>query len=125
MKKIIPTIVLLVCALMLCALLFNFGNSSISIDGDTIDGPLGALLAVALAGGGTLIGLVLIVVFSALLAALFAGVGLVVVGALGFAALAVVAALVPVLLPLLLPLALVWYLVQRARKQRTLTRTAV
>ena len=88
-----------------------------NIDGDEVDGPLGALLAVIFAGGGLVIaGLVMLVV--GVLAVVFAGVGVIVVGALGCAALAVALALSPLLLPLLVPVAIVWYLVSRSRKER-------
>jgi hypothetical protein len=52
------------------------------------------------------------------LAVVFAGVGVIVVGALGFAAIAVALALSPLLLPLLVPVAIVWYLASRSRKAR-------
>jgi cbb3-type cytochrome oxidase subunit 3 len=59
------------------------------------------------------------VVVGVVLAVVFAGVGVIVVGALGVAALAVVAAIAPLFLPLLL-LAAIWYLVSRSRKNRAL-----
>jgi hypothetical protein len=43
-----------------------------------------------------------------------------VVGALAVAALAVVAAVSPLFLPLLLPLAVIWFFVNRSRKNRAL-----
>jgi hypothetical protein len=118
MKKIAAFIVLFLFAMLAWNLFVHDPGMAFDIDGDAIDGPLGALL---FAGGGTLIaGLVMVVVVvGALLALLFAGVGIILFGALGVAALALAAAISPLLLALL-PLALVWYLVQRSRRQRAL-----
>jgi hypothetical protein len=125
MKKIAPYLILFLCALLLWDLLFAFGDASFHIDGEEVDGPLGALLGILFAGGGTLIGLLVTLVVGVVLAAVFAGVGMVVIGALGIAGLAVTAATLPFVLPLLLPLALVWYLVSRARRKRTVQKVAV
>lgn len=89
---------------------------SFNIDGDEVDGPLGALLAVIFAGGGLVIGGVVLLVVGVVLAVVFAGVGVIVLGALGVAAVAVALAISPLLLPLLVPVAIVWYLVSRSRK---------
>jgi hypothetical protein len=105
MKKIVPYLVLFLCALLLWDMLFSFGDASFHIDGEEFDGPLGALFGLLLAGGGTLIGLLVTVVVGAVLAVVLTGVGVVIVGALAIAGLAVTAAIVPFLLPLLLPLA--------------------
>jgi len=125
MKKIVPYLVLFLCALLLWDMLFSFGDASFHIDGEEFDGPLGALFGILLAGGGTLIGLLVTVVVGAVLAVVLTGVGVVIVGALAIAGLAVTAAIVPFLLPLLLPLALVWYLVSRARRNRAVHKVAV
>ncbi|MBD8529643.1 MULTISPECIES: hypothetical protein [unclassified Massilia] len=125
MKKIVPYLVLFLCALLLWDMLFSFGDASFHIDGEEFDGPLGALFGLLLAGGGTLIGLLVTVVVGAVLAVVLTGVGVVIVGALAIAGLAVTATIVPFLLPLLLPLALVWYLVSRARRNRTVHKVAV
>ena len=125
MKKIAPYIILILCALLLWDLLFTFGDASFHIDGEEFDGPLGAMLGVLLGGGGMLIGLLVTIVVGAVLAVVFAGVGIVVIGALAFAGFAVAAAIVPFLLPLLLPLALIWYLVSRSRKSRAINQQAV
>ena len=125
MKKILPYLVLFLCALLLWDLLFGFGDASFHIDGEEFDGPIGALVGILLAGGGTLIGLLVTLVVGVVLAVVFAGVGVVIIGALAVAAFAVAAALVPFLIPLLLPLALVWYLVSRARRNRVVPKAAI
>jgi hypothetical protein len=125
MKKIAPYLILFLCALLLWDLLFTFGDASFHIDGEEVGGPLGAMLGILLAGGGTLIGLLVAVVVGAVLAVVFAGVGIVIVGALAIAGLALAAAIVPFLLPLLLPLAVIWYLVSRARRNRSVQKVAL
>lgn len=125
MKKIVPYLILFLCALLLWDLLFSFGDASFHIDGEEFDGPIGAMLGVLLAGGGTLIGLLVVLVVGVVLAVVFAGVGIVIVGALAIAGVAVAVAIVPFLIPLLLPLALVWYLVSRARRNRAVHKVAI
>jgi hypothetical protein len=125
MKKIAPYLILFLCALLLWDLLFTFGDASFHIDGAEVDGPLGAMLGILFAGGGTLIGLLVTLVVGVVLAVVFAGVGMVVIGALCIAGLALTAAILPFVLPLLLPLALVWYLVSRARRNRAVQKVAV
>lgn len=125
MKKIVPYAILILCALLLWDLLFTFGDASFHIDGDEVGGPLGAALALLFGAGGTIIGVLVTIVVGAVLAVAFAGVGVVLVGALAVAAFAVTAAIVPFFLPLLLPLAVIWYLVQRARRNRMQREAAV
>jgi len=124
MKKIAPYLILFLCALLLWDLLFTFGDASFHIDGEEVGGPLGAMLGILFAGGGTLIGLLVVLVVGVVLAVVFAGVGIVIVGALAIAGLAVAAAIVPFLVPLLLPLAVIWYLVSRARRNRAVQKVA-
>ena len=124
MKKIVPYIVLILCALLLWDLLFSFGDASFTIDGDTVDGPIGAVLALLFGAGGAILGVVVAVVVGVVLAVVFAGVGVVLLAALGVAGVAVTAAIVPFMLPLL-ALGLVWYLVSRSRKNRVVHAQAV
>jgi hypothetical protein len=118
MKKIALCIILFLFAMLAWNMFVHSAGLMFNIDGDEVDGPLGALLAVLFAGGGTLIAGLVMLVVGAVLAVVFAGVGIILLGALGLAALAVAAAVSPLLLPLLLPLALVWFFVNRSRKQR-------
>lgn len=124
MKKIVPYIVLILCALLLWDLLFSFGDASFTIDGDTVDGPLGAVLGLLFGAGGAILGVVVAVVVGVVLVVVFAGVGVVLLAALGVAGVAVAAAIVPFMLPLL-ALVLVWYLVQRSRRNRVVHAQAV
>ncbi|KQQ86554.1 hypothetical protein [Massilia sp. Leaf139] len=125
MKKIAPYLILFLCALLLWDVLFTFGDASFHIDGEEFDGPLGAMFGILLAGGGTLIGLLVTLVVGVVLAVVFAGVGVVIIGALAIAGVAVLCAIVPFLLPLLLPLAVIWYLVSRSRRNRVVHKPAV
>lgn len=114
MRKIAPAVILFVFAMLIWHAFFHPDALSFNIDGDQIDGPLGALLGVMFAGGGLLVGGGVMLFAGVLLAVLFAGVGIVLV-----AALAIVAALLsPLLLPLLIPLAIICWLAGRARKNR-------
>jgi hypothetical protein len=121
MKKTAAIVILFLFA-MLVWNVFVFGHHggdmSFNIDGDEIDGPLGALLAMLFAGGGTLLAAVIMLMVGAILAVVFAGVGILLIGGLGLGAVLLALAISPLLLPLLLPLALVWYLASRSRKTR-------
>ena len=125
MKKYAPWVILLVIAVMSWALFMHASGMTFDIDGDRIDGPLGALLGLLFAGGGTLVAAFVMLVVGAVLAVVFAGVGVILLGVLGLAALAVAAAISPLLLPLLLPLAIIWFFARRSRKQRMLHQQAV
>lgn len=117
MKNFAKIALLFVFALLLLDIAFDAADfMHFHVDGDEVDGPLGALLGLIFAGGGLVIGGVVLLVVGVVLAVVFAGVGVIVVGALGFAAVAVALALSPLLLPLLVPVAIIWYLVSRNRK---------
>jgi hypothetical protein len=124
MKKSAPWIILLLVAAVLFGVFLHHGTV-VDIDGDEIGGPLGALLGLVFAGGGTIFAAFVMLVVGAVLAVVFAGVGILLLGALGIAALALAAAVSPLLLPLLLPLALIWFFVSRSRKQRMVREQAV
>ncbi len=114
MKKYAPYIILFLFA----ALLFNsWGNDmTVNFDGDEIDGPLGWMLATLFAGGGTLLAIFITMMVGVLLAVIFAGVGVMLLGSLGIGAIVLALAISPLLLPLAIPVLLVWYLVSRPRK---------
>lgn len=118
MKKIARFTLLFLFAAILWNMFANANGMSFNIDGDEVDGPLGALFAVLFAGGGAVLAAFILVVVGAVLAVVFAGVGVILLGALMLAAVCVAIAVSPLLLPLLLPLALIWFLVSRSRRQR-------
>lgn len=118
MKKTATIIILFLFAAMLWNALFWSGDMLVHFDGDEIDGPLGLLLATMFAGGGTLLGGLITLVVMAVLAVVFAGVGVILLGALAMGAVGIALAISPLLLPLLLPLALLWYCMHRSRRPR-------
>lgn len=116
-RNIIAAAFLLLVAV--CAWQSVFGDGmSVNIDGDEVGGPLGFLLGVVLAGGGLLLAALAVTCAALFTGVLFAGLGIVMVGALVLAALLVAAAVSPLLLPLLIPISLYWYFTARGRKQR-------
>jgi hypothetical protein len=98
---------------------------SVNIDGDEFDGPLGALLSMLFAGGGTLLAVLVMAVVGVVLAVVFAGVGIILLGGLGLGAVVLALAISPLLLPLLVPLAVIWYLCKRSSKNRMVREQAV
>jgi hypothetical protein len=125
MKKTAIFVIAFLFALLLWNV-FAYGSGPVvNIDGDEIDGPLGALLAMLFAGGGTLIAALVMLVVGVVLAVVFAGVGIILIGGLGIGAAVLALAISPLLLPLVLPLALIWYLVKRSNKNRMLREHAV
>ncbi|MDB5908285.1 MAG: hypothetical protein JWP34_2399 [Massilia sp.] len=123
MKKIAPLVILFLFCLLVWNVFVHPSGMRIDLDGDTIDGPLGAVLAVLFAGGGLIIGALALLFVGALLAVVFAGVSVVLALALGFTLLVVGAAISPLLLPILIPLAIIWFFVSRARRNRTKAQT--
>ena len=122
MKKYAPYVILFLFA----ALLFNsWGNDmTVNFDGDEIDSPLGWMLATLFAGGGTLLAIFITLMVGVLLAVVFAGVGVILLGSLAIGAVVVALAISPLLLPLVIPVVLVWYLMSRSSRKVNLEKTA-
>lgn len=122
MKKYAPYVILFLFA----ALLFNsWGNDmTVNFDGDEIDGPLGWMLVTLFAGGGTLLAIFTTLMMGVLLAVVFAGVGVILLGSLAIGAVVVALAISPLLLPLVIPVALVWYFMSRSSRKVNLEKTA-
>ena len=117
MKRIAPLIIILVLAMVAWEWLADWDSMHFHVNGDEIEGPVEALLGILFAGGGLLIGAVVVVFVGALVAVVFTGLG--VMAVLGLALAAVIAAVVaaPLMLPLLLPVAIIWLLVSRSRRK--------
>ncbi len=77
---------------------------SVSINGREITGPLGAAVGL----WGIILSAVILFCVAILLAFVFAGVGLVIVGCLALVGIILVAVSLPFLLPLIIPLFIVW-----------------
>jgi hypothetical protein len=125
MKKSAAFVILFLFALLLWNVFMDSSGMHLNIDGDEIDGPLGALLAMVFAGGGTLLAALVVLVVGAVLAVVFAGVGIILIGGLGIGAAALALVISPLLLPLLLPVLVIWYLVKRSNRNRAVREHAV
>jgi hypothetical protein len=125
MKNPLRFLIVFLFALLLWNVFAESSDMVFNFDGDEIDGPFGALLAMLFAGGGTLIAVLVMLVVGAVLAVVFAGVGIILIGGLGIGAMVLALAVSPLLLPLLLPLAVIWFLVSRSRKHRMVREHAV
>jgi hypothetical protein len=118
MKKIAPIVILLLFGLLAWNVFVHPSGMTFDIDGDAIDGPLGALLGLLFAGGGVLIAALVILCVGAVLAVVFAGLGVMLALGLGLVALVLAALISPLLLPLLVPAAIIWFFVSRNRRNR-------
>lgn len=118
-KTLIP---LALFALLVLGMWFamDTGNMHVNIDGDELDGPLGALIGTVATGGGMLFAALVCTAVAIFLGILFAGLGIMMIVGIALLAVVVMAAVSPLLLPLLIPVGLYWFLVARPRKQRTL-----
>jgi len=83
---------------------FQSSEVTIVVNGETLKGPA----KIAAEGWGVLVGVVALFCVAILLAFVFAGIGLVVLGALVLAGLVAAWVAFPFLLPLLVPLLIVW-----------------
>lgn len=118
MKKIAPYIILFLVALIAWDMLADTSGFHMDIDGDEFHGPLGALLGLLFGSLGLIIGTIVALCVGALLVVVFAGVGVLLVGALALAAALALLAVSPLLLPILIPLAIIWFFVSRSRRNR-------
>jgi hypothetical protein len=118
MKRIAPFVILFLFAMLAWNVFSHSHGIDMDFAGDDFDGPFGALLGMLLAGGGLVIGGLVALFVGAVLAVVFAGVGVVLVAVLALVALLVAAALTPVMLPVLIPAAIIWWLVSRRHKAK-------
>ena len=118
MKRIAPVLILFLFAMIAWSVFRHAHGIDMDYMGDDFDGPFGALLGLVLAGGGLVIGGLVALFVGAVLAVVFAGVGVVLAAVLALVALLVAAALTPVMLPVLIPAAIIWWLVSRRNKSK-------
>lgn len=117
LKKVIPVAV--IAALAIAAwIAIDSNNLHINIDGDELDGPMGALLGVVFGGAGLLIAGVAITCAAVFIGLLFASLSVLLVVGLAVLAVVLVAAMAPLMLPLLIPVGIFWLLTARGRRQR-------
>jgi len=115
MKKYAPYVILFLFAAMLWNLFTWSGDMTVNLDGEQVDGPLGFMLATLFTGGGMLLAIFISVITVAVLAVVFAGVGVILIGSLAIGALVLALAMSPLLLPLVLVVAIAWYAMRRPR----------
>jgi hypothetical protein len=118
MKKVAPYVILFLFFLLVWNVFAHPSGMSFDIDGEEIDGPLGAVLGLLFAGGGIIIAGLVMLFVGAVLAVVFAGVGVLLALGLGLAALVLGAVVSPLLLPLLIPAAIIWFFMNRSRRNR-------
>ena len=114
MRKIAIVLVMLVLA-VLAAVLLQSSDIAITVNGHKLVGPA----KLAAEGWGVVVAIVALFCVGILLAFVFAGLALIVLGALVLAGLLAAWLTFPFLLPLLIPLFLVWIFVVAVRGSRT------
>lgn len=114
-KKLIPVAVLTLLAAAIWYTLAT-GDLHVNVDGDQIDGPLGAVLAMLFGGAGMMIAAIAITCTAVFVSLLCASLGVLMVVGLAMLALVLVAAISPLLLPLLIPVGIFWWFSARSRK---------
>ena len=116
-KKILPAAVIVLLAIATWHAI-DVGDMNVDIDGDRLDGPLGALAGLLFGGAGLLIAAIAITCAAVFVGVLFAGLGILMVVGMTLLAVLLLAIIAPFTLPLLIPLGIVWLLMGRAKRQR-------
>lgn len=116
-KKILPAAVIVLLAIAAWHAV-DVGDMNVNIDGDRIDGPLGALAGLLFGGAGLIIAAIAILCAAVFVGLLFAGLGILMVVGLALLAVFLLAVIAPFTLPLLIPLGIVWLIAGRAKRNR-------
>lgn len=117
MKKLVA--IAIIAILSICVWKSIGANDMIvNIDGEEMDGPLGALLGLVFGGLGMVIAAIAVTCAAVFVGFVFAGLGVLMVVGLALVGIILAAVIAPFTLPLLIPAAIVWYLVSRNRKHR-------
>lgn len=117
MKKLFA--IAIIAILALCA--WNSIDTSdmiVNIDGEEVDGPLGALLGLVFGGLGMVIAAIAVTCAAVFVGFVFASVGVLLVVGLALVGIILAAVIAPFMLPLLIPAAIIWFIMSRNRKQR-------
>ena len=102
-------------ALAAWVLMFHSDGISIAIDGQPVTGPMKGAISV----GGLVVAVVAMFCAAIVLAFVFAGIGVLVLGVLVLAGLLVALIMFPFLLPLLIPLFIVWLFIAIVRRPKS------
>lgn len=113
-RRLALILAILMVAILAWALIAGAGGISVTVDGQQIGGPLG----LAISAWGLLLAAVILFCVAILLAFVFAGVGLIVLGCFVLVGLILAAVAFPFLLPVLIPLFLVWLFCSIARRTK-------
>ena len=113
-RKLALILAILMIVLLGWSLLGPAAQVSVSINGCEITGPLGAAVGL----WGLILTTVVLFCVAILLAFVFAGVGLVIVGCLVLVGLILAAVSLPFLLPLIIPLFIVWVFCAVLRRRK-------
>ena len=113
-KKTALILALGMVAFLIWMLLGPMHGVRVTINGHELSGPIGGLVGV----WGVMVAGVVLFCVAVLLAFVFVGVGLVVVGALALVAVILAAVALPFMLPLLIPLFILWLFCCMVRKSK-------
>jgi hypothetical protein len=113
-KKTAVVLALIMLALVAWGLLVEGGSTKIIINGQELTGPLKG----AIGAGGLIVATIALFCAAILLAFVFAGIGLFVLGCLIVIGLALTGFAFPFLLLLLIPLAIVWLFIAMTQRNR-------
>jgi hypothetical protein len=119
-KKLALFLAILMIVFLGWSLLGLTTNVSVSINGREITGPLGTAIGL----WGTILAAVILFCVAILLAFVFAGVGLVVLGCLALVGIILIAVSLPFLLPLIIPLFIVWVFCAISRRGKAITKVS-
>jgi hypothetical protein len=114
MTKNVALALVLVLVALLAWVVYRGSDITIMVDGEQLSGPL----EFAAKSWGLLVAVVVLFCAAILLIFVFAGIGLIMLGALVLGGLVAVAAAFPFLLPLLIPLFVVWLFVAAMRGRK-------
>jgi hypothetical protein len=114
-KKLALILAILMIVFLAWSLFGLTTNVSVSINGREITGPLGTAVGL----WGTILAAVILFCVAILLAFVFAGVGLIIVGCLALVGIILIAVALPFLLPLIVPLFIVWVFCAVCRSSKT------
>lgn len=118
MKRLAPVVILFLFAMIAWNVFSRSHGVDVDFGDGNFDGPFGAVIGLIAAGGGLLIGGVVLLFVGALLTVVFAGVGVVLAMVAALVAVVIAAALAPLLLPVLIPVALIWWFVSRSSRRK-------
>jgi len=113
-KKLVLVLVILLVVFGGLILLGSTDVVSVRINGHEITGPFGAIAGV----WGAILAVIILFCAATLLAFVFAGVGLIVVGCFALVGTILAAVLLPCLLPLLIPVLIIWLICSLVRRSK-------